>query len=86
MNRVIIHGDISAPFQHIYVYKDGERVDTVGVLFEDIPETTLNYLEKYNLSNIDLSGARVYTEKIEQDIKKAMVCKYNSCDITFKYV
>lgn len=87
MNRIIIRGDISDLFQHIYVYKDGEKIDSVGVLFEDVPETVLAYLEEYDdLNNIDLAGAKVYTQKLEQNIKDALILKYNTTNITFRYV
>lgn len=86
MNKIIIRGDVSDLFQHIYVYKDGEKVDSVGVLFEDVPETVLAYLEEYNLNSVDLAGAKAYTQKLEKDIREAFALKYNNTDITFKYV
>ena len=86
MNRIIIRGDVSDLFQHIYVYKDGEKIDSIGVLFEDVTETILIYLEKYDLHHIDLAGAKVYTQKLEQEIKDALILKYNTTDITFRYV
>ena len=86
MNRIIIRGDVSDLFQHIYAYKDGEKIESVGVLFEDVPETTLIYLEKYDLHHIDLAGAKIYTQKLEQDIKNALILKYNTADVTFRYV
>ena len=87
MNKIIIRGDVSDLFQHIYIYKDGEKIDSVGVLFEDVPETVLAYLEEYDdLNNIDLAGAKVYTQKLEQNIKDALILKYNTTNITFRYV
>lgn len=87
MDRIIIRGDVTAPYQHLYVYQNGERVDYIGVLFEDLADTVLSCLNKYSLTRIDLSGSRFYMEGIEQEIKKAIALKYNSFpDITFKYV
>lgn len=86
MDRIIIRGDLAAPFQHLYVYKNGERIDTIGVLFEDLTETVLSYLQKYELTQLDLSGPRVYMEGVEKIIKEAIMKKYNFPDITFRYV
>lgn len=86
MNRLIIRSDLTTPYQHLYVYKNGERVDTFGVLFEDLVEAVLTCLEKYELTTIDLSGPKTYLEGIEKNIKEAIVTKYNFPEITFRYV
>lgn len=86
MDRIIVRGDLTAPYQHLYVYKNGERVDTIGVLFEDIVDTVLSYLKKYELINIDLSGPRIYMEGIEKNIKEAIIAQYNFPEVTFRYV
>lgn len=85
-DRIIIHGDVSSPFQHIYVYKDGEKVDTIGVQLDDVAETVLSYLEKYELDCIELSGAIMYMQGIEKIIKDAVTTKYSGKDFTFRYV
>ena len=85
-DRIIIRGDVSSPFQHIYVYKNGERVDTIGVQFDDVAETVLSYLEKYELDCIELSGATMYMQGIEKIIKEATISKYSGKDFTFRYV
>ena len=86
MDRIIIRGDLIAPFQHLYVYKNGEKIDAIGVLFEDLAETVLSYLQKYKLTQLDLSGPRVYMEGVEKIIKEAIIKEYNFSDITFRYV
>lgn len=86
MDRIIIRGDLTSPYQHLYVYKNGERIDAMGVLFEDLADTVVNCLEKYELTHIDLSGSRFYMEGIEKIIKEAIVKNYSASNITFKYV
>lgn len=86
MNRIIIRGDISAPYQHLYIYKDGERVDSIGVLFDDLGEMVLTCLNKYKLTQVDLSGSRLYMEGIEKKIREYAVAKYDNFEINFKYV
>ena len=86
MDRIIIRGDLTAPYQHLYVYKNGERVDSIGVLFEDVVDTTLSCLKKYELTNIDLSGPRSYMTGIEKNIREAIITQYDFPEVTFRYV
>ena len=86
MDRIIIRGDITAPYQHIYIYKNGNRVDSMGVLFDDLAEMVLCCLEKYELTHIDLSGSRFYMEGVEKIIKEAAISKYGNSEINFRYV
>jgi hypothetical protein len=86
MDRLIIRGDAAAPYQHLYIYKNGDRIDSFGVLFEDLAEAAINCLEKYELDHIDLSGSRFYMEGIEKAIKDAYICKYSTMTIIFRYV
>ena len=86
MDRIIIRGDITAPYQHIYIYKNGDRVDSMGVLFDDLAEMVLCCLEKHELTHIDLSGSRFYMEGVEKIIKEAAINKYDNSEINFRYV
>lgn len=86
MDRVIIRSDPTTPYHHLYIYKNGERVDTIGVLFEDLIETALNCIKKYELTRVDLSGPRIYTEEIEKNISTAIKTDYSFLEITFRYV
>ena len=85
-DRIIVRGDLTGPFQHIYVYKNGEKVDSIGVQFDDLPETVLSYLQKYDLNCIELSGAIMFMQGIEKEIKKAVTTEYSGKDFTFRYV
>lgn len=86
MNKIIIRGEVASLYQHIYVYKNGERVDYIGVQFNDLAETVISCLEKYKLNQVTLSGSRFYMEGVEEEIKKANMTKYNNLEISFKYV
>ena len=86
MDRLIIRGDVTSPYQHLYVYKGGERIDSLGVLFDDLAEVAVRCLKKYELTQIDLSGSHFYMEGIEREIKKAAAISYSEAEITFKYV
>lgn len=85
-DRIIVRGDVSSPFQHIYVYKNGERVDTIGVQLDYVAETVLNYLQKYELDCIELSGATVYMQGFEKAIKETAIAQYAGKDFTIKYI
>ena len=85
-DRIIIRGEVTAPYFHLYIYKNGERADSVGVLFEDLADTVVASLKKYELDTIELSGPRAYTEGIQKNIQEAIATEYNFPDITFRYV
>lgn len=86
-DRLIVRGDPTAPFFHLYAYKDGERQEWVGVLFEDLPETIIGFLKKYELTNVDLSGPHSYLKGVEHSVRNTLVQDYNEClDVTFRYV
>ena len=85
-DRIIVRGDVSSPFQHIYVYKNGERVDTIGVQFDHVAETVLSYLEKYELDYIELSGSTMYMQGFEKAIKETAITQYAGKDFTIKYI
>ena len=86
MDRLIIRGEMFGPFQHIYAYVGGTKVDSIGVPMEDLEEVVFALLEKYNISHIDLSGARIFMQGIEQSIKEKEITQYSKGTITFRYV
>ena len=86
MNRLIVRGEPVGPFQYISVFVDDQRVDSLGVQFEDLEELVFAYIEKYNIKHIDLSGARGYMEGIEEKLKRTAVETYSLDDLTFRYV
>lgn len=86
MDRIIIRGEPTSPFQYIYVYVNGERVERLGVLMENLEDIVFALLKKYNINHIDLSGPRDYTTGIERILSNPQSIDYEYANITFKYV
>jgi hypothetical protein len=86
MTKIIIHGGPVETFQHIYTYVDGEKVDTLGVRIDELAEVALELVTKYNITDIDLAGARYFMEGIESLIKEEAVKQYSLESLNFRYV
>lgn len=86
MDRLLVKGDPVGPFQYLYVFKNDKMIESMGVSYNDLADTAFLLLKKYNLTHIDLSGSRFYTEGIEKAIKEYSVIDYNKDDLTFRYV
>lgn len=86
MNSLLIRGEPFGPFQHLYVFENDKRIESIGISIENLEEIAFALIEKYNITHINLSGSRVYMQGIEQQLKKAGVTTYSTDDLTFKYL
>ena len=86
MNSLLIHGEPVGPFQRLYVLNGQKIIETLGITVNDLEETVFALVEKYNITHINLSGAKAYMEGIEQKLKTAGVSTYSIDDLTFQYV
>lgn len=86
MDRLIIRGEPVGEFQKVAVFYNGEKIDNIGIKFEDLIEIVFELLAKYHLNRIDLSGSRAYMEGIQQMVQEAAIKEYGIDNLTFKYV
>ena len=86
MNRLLIRGEPTGPFQHIYVFENDKMVESIGIGIDDLEEIVFALVEKYNIDPIDLSGARAYMRGIEDKITKAGLTEYNLSGLSFRYL
>lgn len=86
VNRIIIWTNPTAPFQKIYVMKDGALVDQMGVKFEDVEDVTYALANKYDITEIHVSGTRAYGEKIAHDIENNQVIHYGHKQFNISFV
>ena len=75
-----------APFQEIYVYENGNKVDVVNSKVDMIADTVINLAKRYNVSDIELFGAKSYAAGISKQIQEAELSMYNKnvLNITIK--
>ena len=86
MNKLLIRGEVTGPKQYIYVFKDDKRVESIGVDINDLNEIAFACIQKYNITNIDLSGARMYMQGIEKSLIESGLTNYNISNLSFKYI
>lgn len=86
MNTLLIRGEPFGPFQRLYVFKDNEKTESIGVQMKDLDEVAFDLIKRYNIKHINLSGARLYMQGIEKQLKEAGITTYSLDDLTFKYV
>ena len=67
VNRIVIWTSPTVRFQKLYVFKDGEMVDQVGVTVEDLNDTLLALMDKYHIKQLDFSGTHNYAEGLVHD-------------------
>ena len=76
-NRIIIWTNPVAPFQKLYVMKDGVLIEQMGIQINDVPDIVFELAQKYEIQEIHFSGTRSYAEKIAEDLREQSVFKYN---------
>ena len=86
MDRLLIRGEPTSPFQYLYIFQNNQMISSFGIEFENLVEVVFDVLLKYNISAIDLSGVHSYLEGIKEQINTANITHYNLKEITFRYV
>lgn len=63
--------------QKFYVYEDGNKIDTIAVKIDDVPNTILGLSNKYDVYQLDLTGPKQFSRGISSKIKEEEIKKYN---------
>ena len=63
--------------QSFYVYENGNKIDMAHPTVDEINEVVFSFVEKYNISQVDLTGPKQYSKGIGNKIKEAEMLKYN---------
>jgi hypothetical protein len=75
-NKIIVWTSPIAPFQKIYVIKNGDMVDQVGVQFDDLEDVIVAMCQKYSITQIDFSGTHSYGKRVGDSLEANNVTKY----------
>lgn len=86
MDKLIIRGEMFGPFQYVYIYKNGEKIDSIGVSMENLEEVVFASLKKYGITTIDLSGAKSFMQGIEKSLREKEITQHSTDKIIFRYV
>ena len=73
-------------YQTFYVYEDGNKLEVVHTKMNDIPDTIFELSNTYNVYQVDLSGAKRFSEKIIKKIQEKEFVKYNENKLIIKCI
>ena len=74
--KIIVWTNPTAPFQKIYVFKDGNLVDQMGITPNYIVNVVLELVEKYQINNIDFSGSKSFGEHFVESLRNEAITNY----------
>lgn len=86
VNKIIVWTSPVAPFQKIYVMKDGVLVDQMGIMPNNIVDIIFSLVDKYNIENIDFSGAHSFAENFANELKKEQVARYGHGRLNINFI
>lgn len=86
MNKILVRGEPTGPFQYIYIFQEDQVIEKIGVPFNDIEDIVLDFINKYQINTIHLSGNKNYMKGIEKKITEVGSVIYGMNDLVFKYV
>lgn len=72
--------------QSFYVYEDGNKIDAAYPTIDEINNTLFQFIEKYDISQIDLTGPKQYARGISNKFQEAELMKYNQHKITINLI
>ena len=68
-------------YQTFYVYQDGNKIETIQIRMNEIPDTIFDLSNVYNIHQIDLSGSKHFIEGIAKQIQEQEKNKYNKNEL-----
>lgn len=73
-------------YQTLYVYEDGNEIDVAKTTVDEIANKVLELANKYEINQIDLSGAKQYAIKIQKDICEKELTQYNKNELVIQCI
>lgn len=64
--------------QDLYVYEDGNKLEITETKMDGIYNTIFALVDKYNITQINLLGAKQYNKGLVKKIKEEEMKKYNT--------
>ena len=86
IDKIIVWTSPVAPFQKIYVMKEGVLVDQAGIMPNDIVDVIFAIVDKYQIDNIDFSGARSFAESFVNELKKEQIVRYGHESLNINFI
>lgn len=86
MNKIIVWTNPTAPFQKIYVMKNNEIVDQLGVMPNNLEDIIYTLVDKYEITDIGFSGAHSFAERFMSELKKGQTIRYGCERLSIQFI
>lgn len=63
--------------QNVFIYENGDKIDTISTNLNDLSNVLFELVEKYDTNEINLIGNLNFSKGIKEKIEKEEVIKYN---------
>lgn len=63
--------------QNLFVYEDGEKINTTSTSLDDLPNLLIDLVDKYKTTDIQLIGNLKFLKGIKKNIEDVEITKYN---------
>ena len=72
--------------QTFVVYEDGQKIDTCHLTTDEILNAVPYLCEKYNITQVDLTGPKQYSKGIQHTLENSELIKYNTSKININII
>lgn len=72
--------------QTLYVYEDGNQLETIQMTMDEIPDNILKLCNEYAIEQIDLVGSKGYSKGLIKQIQEKEIAKYNKNTLIIKCI
>ena len=72
--------------QNVFVYEDGNKIETTIANLDNLSNTLFELIDKYNTNEINLIGNLKFSKGIKEKIENAEMTKYNDNKINIELI
>lgn len=72
--------------QNVFVYENGDKIDTISTNLNDLPNTFFELVEKYDTNEINLIGNLNFSKGIKEKIENVEMTKYNKNTLNIELI
>lgn len=72
--------------QSFYFYEDGNRIDRLTCVMDDIPVKLMEFANKYGITDVDVTGPSFFSQTVVKEINKFMITKYETKPLNIKII
>lgn len=72
--------------QPIFVYEEGVQIEEVTTTLDDFNNTIFALVDKYDITEVDLAGAKQFNSKIKQELGQEELTRYTDHKININLI